>query len=80
MKVYSNEYLNYINSDMWRRTRQQRIDLDGGHCVMCGAYYPLEVHHIHYRNLGRENIVKDLVTVCEECHKKIHNLYDRKYK
>ena len=77
---YSNEYLTYMNSEQWRYTRQKRIDLDGGRCVMCGAWTALEVHHLHYKNLGHENIVKDLVTVCADCHKKIHRLYDRQYR
>lgn len=54
--------------------------LDNNRCCMCGTYNDLEVHHLHYRNLGREDIIKDLVTVCVDCHKKIHALYDRQYR
>ena len=37
----------------------------------------MQVHHVTYRNLGHEDVMKDLCTVCGSCHKKLHNYYDR---
>lgn len=69
-----------MHSPEWRHKRGERMRLDNNRCCMCGTYNDLEVHHLHYRNLGREDIIKDLVTVCVDCHKKIHALYDRQYR
>lgn len=77
---HSQQYLEYMNSDRWRYTRLKRIDLDNGHCQMCGSQFDLEVHHMKYDRLGNEDIVKDLVTLCRDCHKKLHTLWDRRYR
>lgn len=75
-------YKKYMQSKEWQAKRQERIAIDGGCCVMCGR--PLEkikkiqVHHVTYRNLGHENALTDLCTLCGSCHKKLHNFYNRK--
>ena len=66
-----------MKSDMWRDKRAERMKIDDYACVMCGSKWELEVHHIHYRRLGRENVLTDLCTLCKNCHKKIHRYYDR---
>ncbi|MFR0799950.1 MAG: HNH endonuclease [Suilimivivens sp.] len=49
---------------------------------MCGRplsqIRSIQVHHITYRNLGHENVLTDLCTLCGSCHKKIHNFYNRR--
>lgn len=49
---------------------------------MCGGpldkIKSVQVHHITYKNLGNENVLTDLCTLCGSCHKKIHNYYNRK--
>ena len=37
----------------------------------------LEVHHVHYRNLGQEE-PEDLIVLCWPCHKRTHD--DREFK
>ena len=79
--MLTKEYLDYMKSDAWEQKKQERIAIDNG-CVMCGR--PLnkirstQVHHITYKNLGHEDVLNDLVTLCGSCHKKIHNYYNRK--
>lgn len=74
------EYRSYMNSEAWEKKKQERIDIDKG-CVMCGR--PIEkirlvnVHHVTYARLGRENVETDLCTLCGTCHKLIHNYYNR---
>lgn len=79
--MYSEFYKQYIKSEQWRDKKQKRIEIDKG-CVMCGRSLEqiksVQVHHIHYRNLGRENVLEDLCTLCGSCHKKLHNFYKRK--
>lgn len=61
MVKHSAEYERYMRSEAWERKRSERLELDGNRCVMCGrpnglqkdgATPILQVHHIHYRNLG----------------------------
>lgn len=73
-------YKNYMQSEQWQQKKAERIDIDKG-CVMClrplDKIRSVQVHHISYRNLGHEDVLADLVTLCGSCHKKIHNYYNR---
>ena len=66
---YRNEYL---LSDEWKERAKQRRAIDGFKCAICGKKGCLSVHHISYANIGNENVETDLVTLCEECHKSLH--------
>ena len=66
---YRNEYL---LSDGWKERAKQRRAIDGFKCAICGKKGCLSVHHILYANIGNENVETDLVTLCEECHKSLH--------
>lgn len=81
MQKHSKEYDNYMKSDEWAKKKQERIAIDG-ECVMChrpiSKIRSVQVHHITYANLGHENVLTELCTLCGSCHKKIHNYYDRK--
>lgn len=74
-------YQNYIRSPDWEQKKLLRMEIDNYKCVMCGRPLheckSMQVHHVTYRNLGHEDVLKDLCTLCGSCHKKIHNYYDR---
>lgn len=57
------------------------MEIDGYQCVMCGCRgtttIPLEVHHITYRNIGNEDVYKDLLTLCRSCHRNVHIMMNR---
>lgn len=85
MQKHSKEYNNYMKSDEWAAKREERLQLDDNHCVMCGRKNGLQkdgvtpilqVHHVHYGNLGNEPM-EDLVSLCPGCHRKIHRYYRR---
>lgn len=61
-------YAQYIASAHWKTKRQQRLEIDGRKCVVCKSDHGLSVHHLTYANLGNEDALRDLVTVCSECH------------
>jgi len=73
-------YKDYLRSDWWRATRWKRMAIDGFCCVICKSKKRLNVHHISYLNLGREDILKDLVTLCEKCHALEHKKIVKKRK
>lgn len=43
-------------------------------CQVCGKKHTrLEVHHIIYRSQGGTNDENNLITLCEDCHSKVHD-------
>jgi len=62
----------YIRSFEWKIKREECFIRDDYRCKICGATEKIECHHKTYINLGEEKI-KDLVTVCRECHQHIHD-------
>ena len=63
-------YNRYIKSDTWKQKRAERKKLDGNKCKSCGSNIRLQVHHKNYCSFGNEDVKKDLVTLCDECHDK----------
>ena len=46
---------------------------DGYACQQCGKQHTrLEAHHIVFRQQGGKDSLTNLVTLCEPCHKKVH--------
>lgn len=76
------QYLAYLNTDMWRNLAEKRLELDKHRCQCCGSggtpLNPLNVHHFNYKMvLGTENPCADLVTLCRSCHIGIHKVMNR---
>ena len=75
-------YSEYLLTDHWNEVRKERLKIDRYRCQFCGcegtSANPLVVHHFTYRNLGHEDVWRDLVTVCSCCHAGIHQLMQRK--
>lgn len=71
------EYKYYLTTAVWNEKRNARLKIDGYRCQMCGSRNRLEVHHITYRNKEHENVWKDLVTLCDECHDRVHKMMNR---
>jgi len=68
------DYQTYIASKEWRAKRQERLVIDGNECQTCGhdgSVYRLEIHHKHYRSFMREDVSRDLITLCSQCHEAI---------
>lgn len=50
------------------------LNRDNYTCQICGEKDTrLEIHHIQYRSKGGSNRMDNLVTLCQECHGKIHS-------
>lgn len=76
------DYGQYLESGTWRNIRQRRLAIDDYKCQACGTKgdvsNPLQVHHLTYHHCGGdENVYKDVVTVCRNCHVLIHNMMNR---
>jgi len=86
------EYCRYIASPQWKKIRNEliertystecpdQIELYGNYrCQRCGWFFnkkDLEVHHLHYDNLGHESL-KDLIVVCRSCHEYLDEIRAR---
>ncbi len=66
------------SSSIWQEKRKERLAIDNHKCYSCNSSNRLEVHHITYKNLYKENMA-DLICVCRSCHNKIHKEYGYKY-
>ena len=77
----SDQYKEYLKSPEWRAKAAQRMSIDGFRCQCCNstgtAQNPLQCHHITYRNLQNEDVMRDLVTLCKSCHKGVHRIMYR---
>lgn len=66
-----------INSEQWKTKRKEIIQRDNFTCCACGAFgKTLNVHHLSYdKNKEYWNYPNsNFVTLCSDCHKKLHNL------
>ncbi len=61
-------------SPKWKELREERLKLDNQRCVQCGAAYPINVHHRRYPSVWGTEKLEDLVTLCDSCHRKVHNI------
>lgn len=65
------DYREYLESSHWDNIRLARLKKDGYQCQICGSGKNLCVHHLTYDRIGREQM-DDLITLCQECHEKVH--------
>lgn len=65
------------------KRRQRRADhlvyravdeRDGQQCQVCGIYCGNSIHrhHIKYRSLGGETTLENLTSLCQKCHRAVH--------
>jgi len=67
------DYSVYIKSDNWYSKHPNWLSAVGNHCTMFpwvridnGHRYA--IHHMHYRNLGKERLGRDVVPLCPFAH------------
>ncbi|MCK6460844.1 MAG: HNH endonuclease [Planctomycetes bacterium] len=62
----------YLQSAHWRNTRHAALRIHGHRCAECGSPHSLDVHHLRYGNLWREDPARDLQVLCRDCHDEKH--------
>lgn len=73
------DYVKHLMTDKWKQTKLTRLLIDDFKCQQCGKPITAETshcHHITYKNLGDEGM-KDVVSVCPQCHNDIHEFYGK---
>lgn len=68
------QYHQQLEHPLWIRKRSQILKRDEYQCRLCGSTHSLQVHHIKYSKDKKawEYPNSDLITLCEDCHKKVH--------
>lgn len=61
-------YFDYLQSDWWKKTRDEAIERAGNKCFCCDRPFDLQVHHLTYDHLGFERDY-ELVVLCKTCHR-----------
>jgi 5-methylcytosine-specific restriction endonuclease McrA len=70
----SSRYQIYLQSDYWKEVRQLVIKRDKV-CQKCKSTKHFQVHHLTYVHYQKEKEhLEDLVLLCKNCHKQVHNL------
>lgn len=64
-------YEQYINSPEWQTKRALYKRSRKWECRRCGIKRGLHLHHLTYRNFGRESL-DDLLPLCSPCHDLVH--------
>ena len=69
------EYLDSLNSPEWRDKARAAKARAGWQCMLCPSTKELEAHHRTYVRLKNE-LLSDLVVLCDSCHRKHHGTFD----
>jgi len=64
-------YRAYIESEIWERRRAEYYTKYGRQCWACGTQDAVQLHHMTYANMGREED-GDLAPLCRTHHDLVH--------
>jgi|APSaa5957512535_1039671.scaffolds.fasta_scaffold04975_19 hypothetical protein len=69
----------YINSKGWIVKKNEFYAQHGYYCDRCGENRKgfLNIHHKHYKTLGNENVKRDLLALCKNCHAEYHATFGK---
>ena len=71
-------YKDYLQSKHWKKMRRHYCH-QSALCYACDKRdKPLQLHHIYYTNLGREE-ARDFIVMCKGCHEHLHNVLRDKF-
>lgn len=75
-------YKEFLDTPYWDGVRCYKLQKANYKCQLCGKTGKLNVHHRTYENHGMEHVKKvadsDLIVLCEDCHRKFHNIIQDK--
>jgi 5-methylcytosine-specific restriction endonuclease McrA len=62
-----------LDSESYRKLYRQVLERDGWRCQICGSMQQLQVHHLKFRSQSGGDEEQNLITLCAECHLRIHS-------
>ena len=70
-------YKQFLTTPYWKAVAQKKKQQANYCCELCNSQGFLNVHHRTYENHGLEMYhLKDLIVLCNNCHKKFHDIVD----
>lgn len=70
-------YNKFMRSNAWKRKRNWKLESTGWLCENCPPVKPriaTQVHHLNYVRFGGDELLADLQSLCEFCHRKLHRV------
>jgi 5-methylcytosine-specific restriction endonuclease McrA len=61
-----------LDPKAYRLLRLMVLERDHWRCQACGSLSSLEVHHIETRGQLGADCEENLITLCSNCHRKLH--------
>ena len=61
-----------LDSTRYRALHRQVLERDGWRCQFCGSMQQLQVHHLKFRSQSGGDEEQNLITLCTECHARMH--------
>jgi hypothetical protein len=69
------DYKAKLKNPQWQRVRLRILERDDFSCVFCGdGTITLHVHHFAYWDEPWKTPWRDLATLCENCHERLHKI------
>jgi 5-methylcytosine-specific restriction endonuclease McrA len=59
----------------YEKLRRAILKRDGWRCQLCGVMTNLEVHHQQFRSHSGEDTEENLITICQDCHSRVHEAH-----
>ncbi len=72
--AFKKKYYDYLKSKKWAQIKLDLYELRGKQCEVCESKQNVQVHHLTYKNVFKEES-KDLVLLCKVCHRKEHKIH-----
>lgn len=67
-------YFMFLKSEYWNIVRNLVFKRDKYKCTKCWSIKNIRAHHLTYKHHFNEHRhLNDLITLCDDCHKNIHN-------
>lgn len=61
-----------LSLESYRELHRRVLERDGRRCQVCGRMHHLQVHHQQYRSRSGQDTEQNLITLCAECHARVH--------
>ena len=72
VKVRSKSPRLKLDAESYRQLHRRVLERDGWRCQTCGSMQNLQVHHQQPRSLSGNDEEQNLITLCAECHARLH--------
>jgi len=77
MPLRVERHYKFISSKKWKDSRKPIIEYDNSRCIICGRELKSHhtVHHVFRFSVNADLTIRNLVTLCNECHIKLEPVY-----